>query len=270
MKTLFGVFVILLFCLSPLSVAGLNQGHDNNHTNINNSTSMKNDIKSINNPSKNMPTYKTKNNTKNQLSWPSRDENVDIFVVDVDYEQQPILHYKWNNGGFPFLELKFNISVTGVDLENKNYSKKYNEESFNPDKWESLKLDENLMPGKYKVTITQQYLYVVNHTYFTVRKLDLVDDMKPRIEINSENKPVVSFTRPKTKYDLNGSIVVYSPSFSKQYEIPIPKYESRIIYTVNETMPDPDIPYWWVHASYFGTSIYKRWGIDYINQVSGT
>ena len=270
MKTLFGMFIILLFVLSPLNAAGLNQGHDNTHANINNSTSMKNDIKDINNHLKNtnMSKYKTKNNTKNQLSWSSWDgDTVDIFVANVDYGQQPILHWKWNFKPNSILSSRmidwFNVTVTGVDLENMNYSKKYDKvTAYDRDVWNSLKLDEDLMPGKYKATIKEWFNgNPNNYTYFVVRKLDIVDDMKPRIEINSENKPVFNFTRPKTKYDLTGNVTIYSSHLSKQYVIPIPKYEGRINYIVNETVkPDPDIDYW-VRADYSGNIIYKGWRI---------
>ena len=266
MKTLFGMFFILLFVLSPLSAAGLNQGHDNNHADVNNGTSMKNCIKGMNNPLKNMSTYKTKNNTKNQLSWRwPWEDTADIFVDDVDCGQQPIVHWKWNHPNTGRTDPSvwvFNVIVTGVDPENKNYCKIYIVHPYDRDVWNSLKLDEDLMPGKYKATIKEWFNgNPNNYTYFVVRKLDIVDDMKPRIEINSENKPVFNFTRPKTKYDLTGNVTIYSSHLSKQYVIPIPKYEGRINYIVNETVkPDPDIDYW-VRADYSGNIIYKGWRI---------
>lgn len=242
----FSVFVILLFCLSPLVAIDLEQGvnlthaNENNCTDINevngtikvndsdveikgvNGTVVDKKINGVNDTAADFNNETTveiqnmsSNDTNSTLMLNGEKLGLRIKVDDVHCGERAIMKVWVDNEDFNYADFK--LSVTGP-----NYSKDYKIIFYQG--FDKVEL-EDLPAGTYIVTLTfsdEPYNYFDSETardYFTVYKKKT--DLNAHIDnINFGDKPVVKFT---SSDDLEGNITISSPKFSKDYKLPASK-----------------------------------------------
>ena len=215
------IFIILLFCLSPLAAIDLGEG--DNSSQINNNRDLNdaaiaadadydkdNGIKRDNDAKIQSAHVKDSNSTQ---KLQSRDPKVSMETQDCVIGEHPIVKIYIMNDNFAF-DMYAKVKVDGV-----GYSKTYTQ-TLRGGCCNVVTLDNNMPPGTYTVTYTSPYdaLFFDSVTVtrtFTVNKLD------PAIEcsvgdVSYGKAPVIKTTC--AEHLENKEAYITSPQFSKEYK----------------------------------------------------
>ena len=225
---LFSIFLILLFCLSPLVAVDLGQG-DNSSQIKNNGTGFKdlNDtaiavddadqdkdmgIKRDNDVEIQSASVNDSNSNNNLQA---SDPKISMEVFDCDYGETPIVKIYIRHKNFAY-DLDAEIHVQG-----KDYHKVYKQALKGGNSGNVITLDKNMPPGTYMVTYSfvpsepDYFIPVTVGETLTINKLDSA--IKCSVgDVTYGEVPVIKTTC--AEHLENKEAYITSPQFSKEYK----------------------------------------------------
>ncbi len=258
-KKIFTVFIVLLFCLSPLGAIDLNQGDNSSHLNDLNDGSHLNDlngtdieIKSINETDESIKGNDVEsqklsiNDSNSSKSLSKKNVNIVMEVDDTTYGEAAVVKIWFKSSGFGTY---YSPKVVVEDrYTHEVYTKDYFTKGYN-----EIKLRKDLDPSTYTVTFEYRgssawYPKTVTDT-FTVNKKN--PNLKASVEdVYVGENPVVKVS---TNEDVWGEGWTHSPQFTKGYYTPFCRGEANC--TIDEDLPAGNYT---CTVSYAGDFIYAN------------
>ena len=240
-KKIFTVFIVLLFCLSPLGAIDLNQGDNSSHLNDLNDSSHLNDlngtdieIKSINETDESIKGNDVEsqklsiNDSNSSKSLSKKNVNIVMEVDDTTYGEAAVVKIWFKSSDFGTY---YSPKVVVEDrYTHEVYTKDYFTKGYN-----EIKLSKDLTPSTYTVKFEfrgSSYWYPKTVTdTFTVNKKN--PNLKASVEdVYVGENPVVKVS---TNEDVWGEGWIHSPQFTKDYYAHFCSGEANC--TIDEDLP---------------------------------